>query len=406
MRILGITGVGHAATHAWELSFPAIAIPLARDLGLSFEAALALAWPLFLWFGLGAPLAGWASDRFGPRAVLLTCLIGGGVSGVAIAYARTPAELSLALGALGLAASLYHPSGLALLSTHFSDKLGRAFALNGIAGNVGIAATPFAAGLCASWFGWRAAYLVLCVPVLAIGIVFLFLPFEDRVGSSAARPQDRAAEEPVAWGSLVALAVAVTAGGLAYRLHTLVVPALIGERVGFLAEWTEALGLANFAHLDNLGATFLTSIAYAMGIFGQWWGGRVADRHVLTSAYLAFHLAALPLLVLTALATGVPLLLVLFGYLFFAIGMQPIENSLVGRMTPAAWRGRAYAGKFILAFGVGSLGAYIVGWVEPFGGLAAAVGAAAVFEVVLIAAIVVIGRREAGTVHAVRAPSA
>ncbi len=394
-RVVGLTGVGHAASHAWELVFPAVAVPLARDFGLSFEEAVALAWPLYLLFGLGAPVAGWASDRFGPRVVLLACLLGGGLSGLAISVASTKLTLAASLAALGFSASLYHPSGLALLSVWFERRMGRAFAINGIAGNIGIAGTPLVAGLVASLWGWRAAYLAFCVPALVVGFVFLLLPFERREREEVVEAPKVSTAPSQDWRPLIGMAVAVTVGGLVYRLHTLVMPALIAERIPMLGAWTRSLGLDRLEHADNLAATALVSAAYAMGIFGQWWGGKLADRYRLVSAYFAFHLAALPLLLGAAYFAGWPLLVCLFLYIFFGIGMQPIENSLVAWLSPARWRGRAYAGKFVLGFGVGSIGTYVIGWVAPYGGLGAALFVAVALEVVLLAAVVYVSRRTA-----------
>lgn len=257
--------------------------------------------------------------------------------------------------------------------------MGRAFAINGIAGNIGIAATPLLAGLVASVFGWRAAFLVFSLPALAFGVAFLFLAFDDR----PAAPRAEVLDGRVDVLQLVFLAVAVTAGGLAYRLHTLVVPALLRERIPLLSE----LRMDALAHVDNLGATALTTFAYAMGIGGQWIAGRIADTRPLAASYLVFHLIGLPLIAFAAYAAGAPLVLALFAYLFFSIGMQPIENSLVAKLVPSAWRGRTYATKFVLSFGVGAIGAYVVGWVAPFGGLGASLGVAALMEVVLIGAI-------------------
>src|SRR5687768_9390572 len=142
---------------------------MARQLGLPFEETVSLAFILYLLFGLGAPLAGWATDRIGARRVLILGLLGGGISGMLVAFAPSLLLAQVALGGLGLAASFYHPAGLALLSNHFERKVGRAFAVNGIAGNVGIGLTPFLAGLIASLFDWRWAYLVICFPGLLFG---------------------------------------------------------------------------------------------------------------------------------------------------------------------------------------------------------------------------------------------
>jgi len=51
-------------------------------------------------------------------------------------------------------------------------------------------------------------------------------------------------------------------------------------------------------------------------------------------------------------------------YMFFSLGMQPIENSLVARYTPGKWRSTGYGIKFILVFGIGSLAVYCVGWIK------------------------------------------
>jgi MFS family permease len=372
---------------------------MARELGLPFEETISLGFILYLLFDLGAPLAGWATDRLGARRVLILGLIGGGISGLLVALAPSLLLVQLALGGLGLAASFYHPAGLALLSNRFHGKVGRAFAINGIAGNVGIGLTPFLAGLIASLLHWRWAYVLLCLPGLIAGLVFLFISVPDAVPKREEQALKTA--RPFDWRPAALFAIAVTAGGLAYRLHTLVVPALIQERIPQLAGLETRL--TGLEHLDNLAATLLTSMAYGMGVFGQWVGGRIADRHPLAPSYFYFHLTAVPLVAIAAVASGLPLLLALFAYIFFAIGMQPIENSLVAKLTPPEWRGRAYAGKFILAFGVGSLGTYVVGWVHPFGGLGASLATSAMLELVLVAAVGGIWMLDRLTIRSTRA---
>ena len=48
-------------------------------------------------------------------------------------------------------------------------------------------------------------------------------------------------------------------------------------------------------------------------------------------------------------------------YVFFSLGMQPIENSLIAALTPHRWRSTSFAIKFILSFGVGASAVYIIG---------------------------------------------
>ena len=96
-RVLWLTGVGHASSHAWELVFPAVAVPMARELGLPFEDTITLSFILYLMFGLGAPLAGWATDRLGARLVLIIGLLGGGISGALVAFSPSLVVARLAL---------------------------------------------------------------------------------------------------------------------------------------------------------------------------------------------------------------------------------------------------------------------------------------------------------------------
>lgn len=394
-RTLWLTGLAHGMSHAWELIFPAVAVPMAADLGLPYAEVITLSFLSYLLFGLGAVPAGWITDRIGGRAVLLVCMLGGGLSGSLVALAESRTALVLALGGLGLAASLYHPAGLTVLSRRFDRDLGRAFAINGIAGNIGIAITPLLAGLVASILGWRWAYVILTAPAIVAGLAFACVrlpPANEEATSEPSSDPDEPEDEPLRIAPLAILAGAVLCGGLAYRLQTLVVPALLGERLPGLVATLRDAAPVWLDNVDNLAATALTTLAYAMGVFGQWWGGQVADRGRLTPAYVGFHAAALPCAALAAWVGGPALILMLVGFLFFNQGMQPVENRLVVKFSPARWRGRVFAGKFLLALGVGSLGVFIVAAITPRFGLGAGLAGTAVFESVLVVLALILWR--------------
>ena len=67
---------------------------------------------------------------------------------------------------LGAAIGLYHPPGTAMVSTVI-ERRGRAFAMHGIAGNLGVSAAPAIATAIAVLLNWRAAYVVLALLALA-----------------------------------------------------------------------------------------------------------------------------------------------------------------------------------------------------------------------------------------------
>jgi MFS family permease len=108
----------------------------------------------------------------------------------------------------------------------------------------------------------------------------------------------------------------------------------------------------------------LTSVIYVVGIGGQLFGGKMADRSELRWLYLIFNAISLPFVIMMAYGTEQFLFVASAVYVFFALGIQPIENSLIAKFTPQRWRSTGYGLASVLIFGVGSLSIYLVGWVK------------------------------------------
>lgn len=368
--VLTVTAAAHFLVHCTLLVFPALASALGREFGLPFDRTVALGFPMFLLFGLGALPAGLLTDALGrPRIMLLVCLGGMGLSLLAAATADGPEALRWSLASLGLFASIYHPAGMAWLSRDMSRR-GWALGVNGVFGSLGEIAAPVTAGLLAALLGWRGVYVVLAVPALA-AVVLAWR------GGAGARPplMPAAAAGPapsrprVAW-SFAALAGAMMLGGIVYRGQTVVLPTWFELRFAALADRVAGLGLVSPDDAGMVTATALTSLVYLAGAAGQLVGGRLADRHDLRRIYLLFHLATIPCLLLMGSLGGAGLLAAALVYSFFAFGMQPPENSLVASLTPPRLRSTGYGLKFILTFGVGALAVRLVGaWSTDDGGL-------------------------------------
>ena len=136
---------GHFFTHLSTLLFPPLSLSIARGFGVSLEELLPVAFPGYLLFGVLAPLAGLAADRWGEGRLLTLCLllIGAGLLGAGLA--PSPLLLGVGLAVVGAGASIYHPAGLALISQGVRAR-GRALGSNGVWGNLGIAGAPLCAG--------------------------------------------------------------------------------------------------------------------------------------------------------------------------------------------------------------------------------------------------------------------
>jgi MFS family permease len=386
-RVLAATCFAHGMTHLYMLVFPALVTPLRAEFGLGLGEALELAFVGYLLYGLGSLPAGMIADRWQARWMLALGLGLSGAGAVLAGLSQSPLTLVIALGLLGLGASIYHPTGMALISRAFHDRRGRALGLNGVFGNIGLASAPFVTGLLTSMFGWRWAYLLLGVPGLIGGLLVAM----TRIDESVIEPPSAGSDRPgTADGKdlkryFMVLCMAMMLGGLAYRSGSLVMPSYFELKASFLVPAATSLVDAfGGTGAKTAAATALTSLVYATGIAGQIIGGRVADSRDLRLSYLAFHLLALPPVVAMVWLTEVPLLLASMVYILFGLGMQPIENSLIAKLTPPAWRSTAYGLKFVLAFGVGSLAVGLVGQIERRAGLAAVFGSIGALELGLV----------------------
>jgi FSR family fosmidomycin resistance protein-like MFS transporter len=384
-RIIAFTSGAHALTHMHMLILPALVMPLSRDLGQPISEVLAWYLPGYLLFGLGAYPAGWATDHWSARGMLAVNMAGCGLMCLLCALAPSGPWLAAAHAGVGLFASIYHPAGMGLL-TRAVRKRGSALGINGMVGNVGQAAAPLAAGLIAVTFGWRWAWVALGAPALLLGLALALTSLDERAPEpieAGASPED--SERRLPWFLL--LCVAMMLAGLAYGATTVVLPTFFEARTSFLDDLMAPLASLAPAGAATAAATALTSGAYLLGIGGQALGGAIADRFDLRRAYLLFHLCALPFAGAMAIVTEVPLFACAAAYVFFALGMQPIENSLVARLSPPALRSRAYGIKFTLTFGVGSLAVPAVAWLGDAHGLPSVFAAVAATSIVIVVVV-------------------
>jgi MFS transporter, FSR family, fosmidomycin resistance protein len=355
-RILAVTSAAHFLTHLYELAFPAIALTLRDDLGWTLADVLRLSFLMYLLFGLGALPAGLLTDRWRARWVLAASACSAGIGCALVALSRTQAQFTVALALVGLSISAYHPAGMSLLSRCVRRR-GGALGLNGVFGNLGSATAPFIGGLLAYAFGWRAAYAGLGGLGIAAAALTLLLPIDETsVEAAAARPA--ASRDGSNLESFGILCVAMMLAGLSYRGVSLLLPATFEGRTTFLAAALEHLRFLQVAKVRNLAATAIASGVYMVGVIGQIVGGHLADRHDLRKLYLLFHACSLPFVLAMGALNEWALVASAALYIFFGLGMQPIENSMVARFTPMRWRSTSYGIKFVLNFGVGALGVY------------------------------------------------
>jgi len=195
--------------------------------------------------------------------------------------------------------------------------------------------------------GWRATFAATGGVLIVATAIFARIRIVEPPISPGSAPsaQDAGSVSRAALAAFAILCVTGTLGGFAYRANTTAQPALFAEAVSFMGYGAAA------------------SLAMCVGIAGQYLGGIVADARELRASYLFFHVASLPMLLLVSRLDELPLVTASSLYVFFALGMQPIENSIFATLTPERWRSTAYGMKFVLTFGVGSISVWMVRFV-------------------------------------------
>lgn len=372
-RVIAFVNAAHALDHFVILIFPTAVIAMAPDLGFSYAALIGLATGTFLAFGLCSLPMGWLAGRFGRRNLLAVFFFGCGLSLLGLATAETRVGLGAWLLILGVFAAIYHPVGTAMLVAN-TRRLGRDLGWNGVWGNLGAGLAAGVTALVAASFGWRAAFVLPGLVLLAVGVGFLLMVADDRrtVPSRA----EAVPTIPVARPRLLIglFAVALVATGITFHVVTISVPKAIDERLGL------DLPLALVGSL--------ATVTFLFGALTQLLMGRLVDRHALPAIFVGLALAQLAGLVLASVSTGV----LLMGGLVLAMagiyGQVVVSDAIVARYVPPDRRTTAYSIRYFLGASASGLAVPMIAVTHGLGGFPVVLGVTAAFAAVVLACAV------------------
>ncbi len=170
---IGLIGLAHGTSHFFHMLLPPLFPAFMHDFGLSYSQLGLLVTTFFIISGLGQAMAGFLVDRTGGRPVLFAALICFALASLVAGLASGFGGLLLAAALAGLGNAPFHPADFTILNKRVSQaRLGHAFSVHGITGNLGWALAPvFAIGISELTGSWRYAYLgtgLLALLVLAL----------------------------------------------------------------------------------------------------------------------------------------------------------------------------------------------------------------------------------------------
>jgi MFS family permease len=344
-------------SHFNMLFFPAIVMPMAQYYGTNVSDIVGRTFWMYCFFGITALPWGIAADQLGAKRLLFIFHIGAGLCCICAGiWIDNETMMSFFLAGLGIFSGIYHPTGLGWISQSVS-RISFGMAINGIFGNMGLAAAPLIAGFVNWIYGIQSVFYLIGGLNLA-GAVLLICLSEK---SDACHHQPDRNEDNSGIKAFAILLIAMMLGGIAYRGATVVLPAYFELRntavFDCLVQYINGLS-------PNVVASLTVSLVFFMGMIGQFTGGRTAEHIDLRKCYLFFHLMCIPMAIAMAWLSDAPLIIVTIIYFFFLLGMQPIENTLVAKLAPPKFLHSAYGTKFILTFGVGALSVKMVAGIE------------------------------------------
>ena len=368
--------VGHFLDHLFMLIFATVAaLRLADEWGMSYAALIPYATPGFVAFGICAIPAGWIADKWSREGMMIIFFIGIGASSIATAVADSPMQIAAGLFAVGVFAAIYHPVGLAMV-VHGRKKTGIPLAINGVFGNLGVAAAALLTGWLIDTGGWRNAFVL--PGAISVGLGFAYAAFvwtgrgrraaDTGAGTAARAAAGITAIERATFVRVLSIIVFTTAiGGLIFQSTTFALPKIFDERLTDIAGSATAVG----------GWAFLV---FSIAALAQLVVGYLVDHHSVRTVFAFVAGLQAVFFALMYQLTGVAALVVSVAFMLVVFGQIPINDVLVGRITKSEWRSRVYSLRYIVTFSV------MASTLPLIAGIHASWGFGALFVVMAVAA--------------------
>lgn len=345
--VLAAAMIAGTAVSATGQAYPTLAPYIRADLGLSLAAVGLLNTYMYIGTMLGSLPAGWLTDRFGSRTVMIAGTLSGAALALLIAL-FTHGQFSFIpfLFLVGLVVASSTPAGSQAVAQSFPpERRGLVIGLRQMAVPLGGTLAAAILPAVAHAWGWRWASVVVAGIAVAAALLAARLYYEKLPPRKS----------PHTGGPSLALVLRqrnillAASAGLTLPTGQFV---MITYLILFLHE--------RFAVPELTGAVLLTAAQFAGAlsrVFWSWLSDRQGGKRKPLLVTMV-GLAGLSALVLAWLPPGTPLLLaaavvVLYGAT--ALGWQGLHFSLLTELSPPGWEGRVVGfGLLFTSIGIAS----------------------------------------------------
>ena len=335
-RIITLEGIAHAVSHFFHLILAPLFPWLKEAFGVSYAELGFLMTVFFIISGVGQAASGFVVDKIGARAVLffgIACL---GVSALVLAVAPSYDVLLLGSMLAGLGNSVFHPACFTILNKRVSpSRLGHAFSVHGITGNLGWAAAPVFLTAVAGLTHWRTA--LIAAAFLPAAVLLLLVWNRDLLHTHDVHVS-AVSQKKAAGGSLVSF-MRLPAVWMCFAFFFITSMALGGIQ-SFSSQSLRALYDMPLAWATAGYTAYMLASAC-----GMVWGGFLAaktTRHDRTIAMAFTAAGALAMLLATGWVSAW-FAVVLMGAVGFGAGVAgPSRDLLIRAAAPKNATGRVY----------------------------------------------------------------
>jgi MFS family permease len=369
-----LLNVAHALDHLFLLVFAAAVGAIAADFGIArWEDLMPYGVGAFAMFGFGSVPAGKLGDHWGRRRMMLVFFFGLGASSFLVALTQTPWQLAIALAVMGAFGAIYHPVGIPMLVRH-SVRPGRTIGINGLAGNLGVAAAAVITGLLVKYAGWRFAFVVPGIVALACGALFARVTPRETEAPAHRKPTHVELPPKLFARIFLVITMASITASLLFNFTTNGNGELLRERFDGIVADPARLGL-------------MLAGVYVVASFAQVVVGVLIDRIPLKYLYAGIVAVQPPLFWLAASAQGWSLYALMIGFMIAVFGAIPFTDAMIVRYVDDRMRSRVSGMRLAVSFGVSSIAVWLLGPVVKAAGFQSLLLAMAAIAAITLAAV-------------------
>jgi MFS transporter, FSR family, fosmidomycin resistance protein len=336
-RTMGLVGLAHGTSHFFHMLLPPLFPLFVRDFGVSYAQLGLVVTMFFVVSGIGQALAGFLVDRVGARPVLFAALACFAAAGVLASAAQGQGGLMMAAALAGLGNSPFHPVDFTILNKRVSQpRLGHAFSVHGISGNLGWAAAPvFQLAIVQATGSWR--WALLACSLWAVFVLALMVWQRGAINDRSAVSQPLVAAKGPAPGTFAFLRLPSVWLCFSFFFFSTCALSAIQSFSG--------PALSKMYELPVSTTAYVVTGYMVAGALGMLVGGFLASRAARLERVIGACLAAAALLLVLVGSGVLPavLALVVTALAGFGAGLAgPSRDMLIKRASPPGATGRVY----------------------------------------------------------------